>query len=274
VHLTHHAVDRFHSRHVPHLAFHEARTLLASLVPGAAKLRAKTWNGQDQWLIEKPRVVLVTKTDPGNRLVVVTVLPEPVEQPSEEDLDEFRAAAERLAPSYRETPPPSSPPPLSPRERQRQKEAEEQRQAAERRAQKQQAHEALMAEHARQKAEREAKKAQAAQEPPVAPDAPVAPAPPCAPPVPATVPREQYEAAQRTTVRLRAHADLMEGRSNASKRVARIALLALEPLLGADHRADAAWAAVAAIEPGMVTDAFLRPEKRRVADEAMADAAE
>jgi membrane associated rhomboid family serine protease len=114
VHLTHHAVDRFHSRHVPHLAFHEARTLLASLVPGAAKLRAKTWNGQDQWLIEKPRVVLVTKTDPGNRLVVVTVLPEPVEQPSEEDLDEFRAAAERLAPSYRETPPPSSPPPLSP----------------------------------------------------------------------------------------------------------------------------------------------------------------
>lgn len=60
----------------PHLSYEEAKNFLIENLPKATKLRTKSLNGQEQWQMDSPRCVVVTKRDRGE-IVIVTVLPEP-----------------------------------------------------------------------------------------------------------------------------------------------------------------------------------------------------
>jgi hypothetical protein len=74
--FTTHAVDQFIRRHAPHLSHDEARATLEAAAPGAKKLREKTLKRDTQWEIPSLGIILVTKEERGE-WVVVTVLPSP-----------------------------------------------------------------------------------------------------------------------------------------------------------------------------------------------------
>lgn len=96
--LTSHAIDRFRSRHVPHLTHAEAARELSARLPDAVKIDEKSILGQDQWLIAEPYgVLLVCKNDPKVGIVAVTALHERMRGPSVEDLEEARASVVRAA---------------------------------------------------------------------------------------------------------------------------------------------------------------------------------
>lgn len=96
--LTHHAIDRFRTRHVPHMTHAEASRELSAYLPDAVKIEEKSLLGQDQWLIQKPYgVILVCKNDPTTGIVAVTSIPESWRGPSAEDLEEVREASVRAA---------------------------------------------------------------------------------------------------------------------------------------------------------------------------------
>lgn len=99
IEITHHAVERFVQRHRPDLAFHEAKRLLIEASKTAVRMREKTWHGQAQYRCEEPAIVLVVKDHerPGDGFVCVTVLPVPPQGPSDEEVAERNAAAERRA---------------------------------------------------------------------------------------------------------------------------------------------------------------------------------
>jgi hypothetical protein len=74
--FTTHAVDQYIRRHAPGLSHDEARATLEAAAPGARKLREKTLKRDTQWEIPSLGIILVTKEERGD-WVVVTVLPSP-----------------------------------------------------------------------------------------------------------------------------------------------------------------------------------------------------
>jgi hypothetical protein len=74
--FTTHAVNRYIKRHARHLEYADARRLLESSAAEAVRLREKTLKGDAQWEVASLGILLVTKPDGGD-WVVVTVLPAP-----------------------------------------------------------------------------------------------------------------------------------------------------------------------------------------------------
>ena len=72
--FTDHAVARFIERHAPSMTISDARLLLAEAAPRAARLRTKTYGGQERWQLDEPRCILVCKREEG-LIVCVTILP-------------------------------------------------------------------------------------------------------------------------------------------------------------------------------------------------------
>lgn len=76
IYVSDHAVERFVKRHVPHMTFTAAKTLLIRRARDAVALKEKTVKGDHQWRITDPDVILVGKYV-QNRIICKTVLPEP-----------------------------------------------------------------------------------------------------------------------------------------------------------------------------------------------------
>lgn len=75
IYVSDHAVERFVKRHVPHMTFAAAKTLLIRRARNAVALKEKTIKGDHQWRISDPNVILVGKYD-RNRIICKTVLPD------------------------------------------------------------------------------------------------------------------------------------------------------------------------------------------------------
>jgi hypothetical protein len=73
--FTNHAIQRFIERHAPEMSAETARELLTDAATHrAAKIKSRSFRGDQQWQLRNPDVVLVTTTDDG-RIIVKTVLP-------------------------------------------------------------------------------------------------------------------------------------------------------------------------------------------------------
>jgi len=73
--ISDHAVERFVQRHAPEMSFNEAKSLLIRRSLDAVPLKQKTINGDNQWQISNPDIVLVGKYVRG-RVICKTILPE------------------------------------------------------------------------------------------------------------------------------------------------------------------------------------------------------
>lgn len=78
VYCTQHAVERFRERWAKGLTYPHARRELMILATGATRLKERSVNGQEQWLVnDGSGIILVMKRDPGQRgMICVTVLPD------------------------------------------------------------------------------------------------------------------------------------------------------------------------------------------------------
>jgi hypothetical protein len=75
IYISDHAVERFVKRHAPEMSFDSAKSLLIRRSLRAVLLRQKTINGDEQWQINDPNVILVGKRVKG-KTICVTILPE------------------------------------------------------------------------------------------------------------------------------------------------------------------------------------------------------
>jgi len=238
--LTAHSVDRFRSRHVPHLTHNQAHHELESLLPRAVLIPQKSTLGQDQYLIEEPYgVILVCKNDPKVGIVAVTSLTNWMRGPSDEELDELRSAAIRnmVSAAAIDTKPireshvkqakvPKAVTPetiahreagsLANRKVMAQRSAEAKAAKEQRRGQKKDKDEAIRAAVALVK-----------------------------------------EAKDKAEAKHLAHAEHMEQQATKLKRLIRLLMISAERFVGLDPGITEAWDTIAQEQPGLVTDKFL-----------------
>lgn len=115
IHLTQHAIDRYHQRICPEVDPAEAEARLRDVTDRARKMRERTRYGQIRYQADD--CILVVKATEDRGLMVVTVYPPPVYrgEPTsaewEQVVERMRAQAERdLQPASIE--PPTEPPPV------------------------------------------------------------------------------------------------------------------------------------------------------------------
>ncbi len=121
--ITNHAADQFVRRFAREMSLGEALAHLSAKARFAARLKARTLLGQEQWAIDGPACVLVIKRDrPSGDAVVVTVLPDPERfrwRLTEGEVEVLREWAERVAelaparpkgPAHKPPRPPQHPP--------------------------------------------------------------------------------------------------------------------------------------------------------------------
>src|SRR5262249_50659375 len=103
-----HAIARYVERHAPDLHPDEALPRLQEAVRRAGKLRELTLNGDSQWRVDDPPMILVAKEE-GGKIICLTILPHPDTPPAMNALEEelLHHAAASLPPVV--PPPPPDP---------------------------------------------------------------------------------------------------------------------------------------------------------------------
>jgi hypothetical protein len=240
--LTAHSIDRFRTRHVPHLTHEQAHRELKALLPRATLIQEKSPLGQDQWFIEEPYgVLLVCKNDPKVGIVAVTSLTQAMRGPSADEIEDMRAAALRnMAARAALTPRPTraiyvKQPYVSTAEsiaRREAADAENRRLMAARSAEVKAAKTSKRdAAHAKDVAIRNAVE-------------------------------QIREAKERAHAQHLAHCVHMDQQATQLKNLLRIVMLAAEPFVGIDAGITEAWDTIAQEQPGLITDRFLSGRKK------------